>query len=130
MAVKRGGKKPERARVGAWQRTTPNAVKSISVNLTATQDLSNMGTPTDGDTTTGQDLRGLWIMLAATGADITVLDAATAVAPATAGVGFILKAGDAPQEFYFDPDGDVFIGARAATAATLLILWDSGQNGS
>lgn len=121
---------PEGAKLGALMRTIPDAVLSISVNTTATQPLSSVN-PTDGAGGNGQDLRGRWVWLAATGADVTILRKATF--PTTAGVGLVLAAGAPPIEFFVDTDDTAgaiaTLAARSASAATLLVMWDSRIKG-
>jgi len=109
------------ARIGGIVRTIPNARYGMSVDGTGqTLDLKSV-TGTEGDTTP-TNLVGKWIFLAARTADITIL---RNVAPGTAGVGLVLKAGDAPQEFFVEQGQTSVLGAKAGAAATLDILYDT-----
>lgn len=123
----KGTKKPERAKLAAVHRTIPDSRKSITVNLTGSQDLAACVADDGPDVATSQCLCGVFIYLSAETADVTIQ---RSNAPATAGDGFVLVAGSPPQEFFVDPDGATTLYAIAAAAATLHITWDSEQVGA
>lgn len=124
MAKGKGGKLPEQAKHAAMFRTIPDSVLSVSVSGTAgTVDL-NAVTATDGpDVANPQSLLGKYIYLFAIGLDVTIIRKASGV---TAGVGFPILAGQAPQEMFVDRSADIkTLVHRSTGAATLLIMWDS-----
>lgn len=123
----KGLKKVERAKLTALHRTIPDSRKSVTVNLSASQDLAAMTADDGPDVANAQNATGIFVYLSAETADITIQ---RGNAPATAGDGFVLVAGAAPQEFYIDPDGATTLYAIAAAAATLHITWDSEQVGT
>lgn len=117
-----------RAKLAAIHRTIPTSRREVDVNLSASLDLSAV-VATDGpDTASSRDLRGVFIYLSASGADVTIQ---RGNAPATAGAGFVLTAGAPPEEFYLDPSTSgaslTLYAIAGSAAAKLHVMWDDDQ---
>lgn len=121
------GKYGDKALQWAPQRTIPSSRKAVAVNTTGSQDLTAVTADDGPDVATARDLRGVFIYLSASGADITIQ---RGNAPATAGKGFVLVAGAAPQEFFVDAGptaAENTLHAISAASAELHIMWDDQQ---
>lgn len=116
------GQSPERAAIGAIQRTIPDSRYRLAVGAAGTT--LNLGavTATEGpDTSTAKSLAGKWIYLHAVGGDITIMRTA---APGAAGAGFVIASGEI-EEFYVDAGGSLVLGARAGSSINLDVLYDT-----
>ena len=120
-----GFKDPDIARLAALHRSIPTSRVAITVANSGQVDLSAV-TVTDGiGAASLRDLRGLYVLISAQGADITIQ---RGEAPNTAGKGVVIVAGAAPVDFFVAPsttNKNLF--AISAAAAELEICWDDEQ---
>lgn len=123
------GREPEHASRAWVHRTIPDSRYRLAVDASGASISLGAITAVEGpNTATAQDLRGRTVYLRAVGGDITIMRGATGPAsiPAAAGAGWVVD--DArlePQRFFVDREGAIFLGARAGSALSLDIMWDS-----
>lgn len=102
-------------------RTIPNARAVLSTSGSeGTQDLADVDDALGG---ASWDLRGCYVYVQALTADCTLGRGETI----TAGAGYVVTAGEAPQEFLIGATGSAVLHHIATGAGSLVLLWDTDQ---